>query len=75
MKEKDRHQQGGENMMSYPLYWTRADGSRIRISDMSDRHLVSALRYARGDVRQALEDELRLRERACARARISPWRR
>ena len=61
--------------MSYPLYWTRADGSRIRISNMSDRHLASALRYARGEMRQALEDELRLRERDCVRARISPWRR
>lgn len=75
MEEKDRHHKGGRDKMSYPLYWTRADGSRIRISDMSDRHLVSALRYARGEMRQALEDELRLRERACARARISPWRR
>ena len=75
MDEKDRHHKGGRNTMSYPLYWTRADGSRIRISNMSDRHLASALRYARGEMRQALEDELRLRERACARARISPWRR
>lgn len=56
-----------------PTRWTRRDGSTIRIADMSDGHIRAALRFARGEARFALEQELRYRERACARARISPW--
>ena len=58
-----------------PTTWTCADGRRIRIWDMTDRHIQAALRYATGEMAWALSHELESRRHAATRARVSPWTR